>query len=82
MTIERMEKEIIRIREQISILQVRERELVEEKEAAEMAATMKTIEKSKIPLQDIIRMIREREKENKKILEGKEKTDNEEKDIT
>lgn len=80
MTIERMEKEISRIREQITVLQAREKELTEEKEAAEMAATMKTIEKSKIPLQDIMRMIREREKENKKILEGKEKS-NEEKDI-
>lgn len=37
-----------------------------------MAATVKTIEKSKIPLKDIIEMIRERERENKKILEERE----------
>lgn len=72
MTLERIEKEIRKVREQIISLQERERELVEQKDAAEMAATVKTIEKSKIPLKDIIEMIREREKENKKILEGRE----------
>lgn len=72
MTLERIEKEIRKVREQIVLLQERERELVEQKDAAEMAATVKTIEKSKIPLKDIIEMIREREKENKKILEGRE----------
>lgn len=72
MTLERIEKEIRKVREQIILLQERERELVEQKDAAEMAATVKTIEKSKIPLKDIIEMIREREKENKKILEGRE----------
>lgn len=73
MTIERIEKELKRVREQLTLLQERERELLEQKDAAEMAATVKTIEKSKIPLKDIIEMIREREKENKKILEGREK---------
>lgn len=80
MTIERIEKEIKKVREQLAVLQERERELVEQKDAAEMAATVKTIEKSKIPLKDIIVMIREREKENKKMLEGKEEK-HEEKDI-
>lgn len=80
MTIERIEKEIKKVREQIVLLQERERELVEQKDAAEMAAAVKTIEKSKIPLKDIIVMIREREKENKKMLEGKEEK-HEEKDI-
>lgn len=72
LTRERLEKELKKVREQIILLQQREKELAEEKEAADMAATMKTIEKSKIPLQDIIRMIREKEQENRKILEGKE----------
>lgn len=72
MTIERIEKELKKIREQLVLLQERERELQEQKDAAEMAATVKTIEKSKIPLQDIMRMIREKEKENKKILERRE----------
>lgn len=80
MTIERIEKEIKKVREQLAVLQERERELVEQKDAAEMAAAVKTIEKSKIPLKDIIVMIREREKENKKMLEGKEEK-HEEKDI-
>lgn len=78
LTRERLEKELKKVREQIILLQQREKELAEEKEAADMAATMKTIEKSKIPLQDIIRMIREKEQENKKILEGKETTKYEE----
>lgn len=79
MTIERIEKELKKVREQLVLLQERERELLEQKDAAEMAATVKTIEKSKIPLKDIIEMIREREKENKKILEGREEK-HEEKD--
>lgn len=80
LTIERIEKELKKVREQLVLLQERERELLEQKDAAEMAATVKTIEKSKIPLKDIIEMIREREKENKKILEGREER-HEEKEI-
>lgn len=72
MTIERIEKELKKTREQLVILQERERELLEQKDAAEMAATVKTIEKSKIPLKDIIEMIREKEIENKKILEERD----------
>ena len=72
MTIERIEKELKKVLEQLVFLQERERELSEQKDAAEMAAAVKTIEKSRIPLKDIIEMIREKEKENKKILEGRE----------
>ena len=78
MTRERIERELIKVREQIVLLQTRERDLLEQKDAAEMSAALKAIEKSKIPLQEIIEMVKEREKENKKILEGKEETKHEE----
>ena len=50
------------------ILQNRERELQEQKDAIQMARTIKTIEKSQIPLPDIIAMIKEKEAENRRIL--------------
>lgn len=37
-----------------------------------MARTMKTIERSRIPLPDIIAMIEAREAENRKILKGRD----------
>ena len=65
---ERIDRELEKVRGQILILQNRERELQEQKDAIQMARTIKTIEKSQIPLPDIIAMIKEKEAENRRIL--------------
>lgn len=65
---ERIDRELEKVRGQMLILQNRERELQEQKDAIQMARTIKTIEKSQIPLPDIIAMIKEKEAENRRIL--------------
>ena len=65
---ERIDRELEKVRGQMLILQNRERELQEQKDAIQMARTFKTIEKSQIPLPDIIAMIKEKEAENRRIL--------------
>ena len=65
---ERIDRELEKVRGQMLILQNRERELQEQKDAMQMARTIKTIEKSQIPLPDIIAMIKEKEAENRRIL--------------
>ena len=68
----RIDRELERVRAQIKTLQEKEKSLLEQKEAAQMARTMKTIERSRIPLPDIIAMIEAREAENRKILKGRD----------
>ena len=65
---ERIDRELEKVRGQMLILQNRERELQEQKDAIQMARTIKTIEKIQIPLPDIIAMIKEKEAENRRIL--------------
>ena len=68
----RIDRELERVRAQIKTLQEKEKSLLEQKEAAQMARTMKNIERSRIPLPDIIAMIEAREAENRKILKGRD----------
>lgn len=68
----RIDRELEKVREQIKSLQEKEKSLQEQKEAAQMAKTMRTIERSRIPLPDIIAMIEAKEAENRKILKGRD----------
>ena len=47
MTKERIEKELVKVREQLAIMQAREKDLEEQKKMAEDAEKMKFIEKNK-----------------------------------
>jgi hypothetical protein len=72
MKAERIGTKLDKVREQIAVLQSKERELAEQKQMAEDAETMKMIRKYKISPERIQMMNRLSEDEVKVILEKRE----------
>lgn len=72
MTKERIEKELVKVREQLAIMQARAKELEEQKQMAEDAEKMKFIEKNKISLEQLILLNKLSESEIAQLLRQKE----------
>ena len=72
MTKERIEKELVKVREQLSIMQAREKELEEQKKMAEDAEKMKFIEKNKISMEQLTLLNKLNEHEIAQLLRQKE----------
>ena len=72
MTKERIEKELVKVREQLAIMQARAKDLEEQKQMAEDAEKMKFIEKNKISLEQLILLNKLSESEIAKLLKQKE----------
>lgn len=72
MTKERIEKELVKVREQIAIMQAREKDLVEQKKMAEDAEKMKFIEKNKISMEQLTLLNKLNEHEIAHLLRQKE----------
>lgn len=72
MTKERIEKELVKVREQLSIMQAREKELEEQKKMAEDAEKMKFIEKNKISMEQLTLLNKLNEHEIAQLLKQKE----------
>ena len=72
MTKERIEKELVKVREQLSIMQAREKELEEQKKMAEDAEKMKFIEKNKISMEQLTMLNKLNEHEIAQLLKQKE----------
>lgn len=77
MTKERIEKELVRVHDQLAVLQEKAKDLEEQRQMAEDAETMKIIKKHKISSErlqllnklsedEIFHLLAEREKENQK----------------
>ena len=73
MTKERIVKELSKVREQLAGLQARERDLAEQLQMAEVAEKMKFIEKNKISLDRLILLNKVSEEEIMRLLKEKEK---------
>ena len=72
MTKERIEKELLKVREQLVGLQARQKDLEEQLQMAEDAEKMKFIEKNKISLERLILMNKVSEEEILHLLKKKE----------
>ena len=72
MTKERIEKELLKVREQLAGLQARQKDLEEQLQMAEDAEKMKFIEKNKISLERLMLMNKVSEKEILHLLKKKE----------
>lgn len=72
MTKERIEKELLKVREQLSSLQARQKDLEEQLQMAEDAEKMKFIEKNKISLERLILLNKVSEEEILSLLRKKE----------
>lgn len=72
MTKERIEKELLKVREQLAGLQTRQKDLEEQLQMAEDAEKMKFIEKNKISLERLILMNKVSEEEILHLLKKKE----------
>lgn len=72
MTKERIEKELVKVREQLAIMQARAKDLEEQKQMAEDAEKMKFIEKNKISLEQLILLNKLSESEIAQLLRQKE----------
>lgn len=72
MTKERIEKELLKVREQLATLQVRQKDLEEQLQMAEDAEKMKFIEKNKISLERLILLNKVSEEEILSLLRKKE----------
>ena len=78
---EKLEQEISKVKEQIKRLQMKLKELEEQKHMAERAEKIEFIEKNHISSEQLQMLIRFGEKELKRLLEKKENTEHEEKNI-
>ena len=72
MTKERIEKELVKVREQLAIMQARAKDLEEQKQMAEDAEKMKFIEKNKISLEQLILLNKLSKSEIAQLLKQKE----------
>ena len=72
MTKERIEKELLKVREQLAGLQARQKDLEEQLQMAEDAEKMKFIEKNKISLDRLILLNKVSEEEILRLLKEKE----------
>ena len=72
MTKERIEKELLKVREQLAGLQARQKDLEAQLQMAEDAEKMKFIEKNKISLERLILMNKVSEEEILHLLKKKE----------
>ena len=72
MTKERIEKELLKVREQLEGLQARQKDLEEQLQMAEDAEKMKFIEKNKISLERLILLNKVSEEEILHLLKKKE----------
>ena len=72
MTKERIEKELVKVREQLAIMQARAKDLEEQKQMAEDAEKMKFIDKNKISLEQLILLNKLSESEIAQLLKQKE----------
>lgn len=72
MTKERIEKELVKVREQLAIMQARAKDLEEQKQMAEDAEKMKFIEKNKISLEQLVLLNKLSESEIAQLLKQKE----------
>ena len=72
MTKERIEKELLKVREQLTGLQARQKDLEEQLQMAEDAEKMKFIEKNKISLERLILLNKVSEEEILHLLKKKE----------
>lgn len=72
MTKERIEKELLKVREQLATLQARQKDLEEQLQMAEDAEKMKFIEKNKISLERLILLNKVSEEEILSLLRKKE----------
>ena len=72
MTKERIEKELLKVREQLAGLQARQKDLEEQLQMAEDAEKMKFIEKNKISLERLILLNKVSEEEILHLLKKKE----------
>lgn len=72
MTKERIEKELVKVREQIAIMQAREKDLEEQKKMAEDTEKMKFIEKNKISMEQLTLLNKLNEHEIAQLLRQKE----------
>lgn len=72
MTKERIEKELLKVREQLSSLQAKQKDLEEQLQMAEDAEKMKFIEKNKISLERLILLNKVSEEEIRHLLKKKE----------
>lgn len=72
MTKERIEKELVKVREQLAIMQARAKDLEEQKQMAEDAEKMKFIEKNKISLEQLMQLNKLSESEITHLLRQKE----------
>ena len=80
MTKERIEKELLKVREQLAGLQARQKDLEEQLQMAEDAEKMKFIEKNKISLERLMLMNKVSEEEILHLLKIKEQTQQSEKE--
>ena len=78
---EKLEHEINKVKEQIKRLQMKLKELEEQKLMAERAEKIEFIEKNHISSEQLQMLIRLEEAELKRLLEKKENTEHEEKNI-
>ena len=76
MTKERIEKELLKVREQLAGLQARQKDLEEQLQMAEDAEKMKFIEKNKISLERLMLMNKVSEEEILHLLKKKEQEQN------
>lgn len=72
MTKERIEKELLKVREQLSGLQAKQKDLEEQLQMAEDVEKMKFIEKNKISLERLILLNKVSEEEIRHLLKKKE----------
>jgi len=79
MTKERIEKELIKVRSQISELETKKRDLEEQLHIADEAEKMRYIEKHKISLEKLTLLNRISEEEILSLLKKKEKEEQEQK---
>ena len=80
MTKERIEKELLKVREQLAGLQARQKDLEEQLQLAEDAEKMKFIEKNKISLVRLMLMNKVSEEEILHLLKKKEQEQQSEKE--
>ena len=80
MTKERIEKELLKVREQLAGLQARQKDLDEQLQLSEDAEKMKFIEKNKISLERLMLMNKVSEEEILHLLKKKEQEQQSEKE--
>ena len=80
MTKERIEKKLLKVREQLAGLQARQKDLEEQLQMAEDAEKMKFIEKNKISLERLMLMNKVSEEEILHLLKKKEQEQQSEKE--